>query len=144
MTMHTFRLGVLMAAMASAGCGGADEDAATGAQPVDTSPLVARPASADFGAVAVGSTATRSVTLINAGRAPVDVIDATYAATFPPDPCRAVVLQPCIRPGESAALVVTCAPTAATPFGGRVAVRYHSGSDDHVLSVSVSGYGATR
>lgn len=132
-----------MAAMASAGCGGVD-DAATGAQSVDTSPLAARPTSADFGAVAVGSTATRTVTLTNTGRAPVDVLDVTYVATFPPDPCRAVVIQPCVRPGESTALVVTCAPTSATPFGGRVAVRYHSGSDDDVLSVSVSGYGAAR
>jgi len=50
-----------------------------------------------------------------------------------------VLLQPCIRPGESATLTVTCAPTAAGPFGGRVAVRYAIGGSDYALSVSVSG-----
>lgn len=145
MTTHTMKYAsLLMMALASAGCVGADEDPATEAQSVDTAPLAARPASADFGAVAVGTTATQHITLTNTGRAPIDVSDVTYTATFPPDPCRAVLIQPCIRPGESTTLDVTCAPTTATAFGGRVAIRYQSASSGYALTVSVSGYGAAR
>ncbi len=140
-TMHSMMFCALaaMSARSLTACGAAPEDPAAEAQAVDTAPLAACPAAVDFGTVAAGVATTRSVTLTNLGRADADVAEVTFVSAFPPDPCRAVLLQPCIRPGESVTLAVTCAPTAAGPFGGRVAVRYASGGSDYALSVSVSG-----
>lgn len=131
-----------MAALACVGCANTDDDLGAEAQALDTAPLVARATRIDFGAVAVGATATRSVGLLNNSREVIDVTDVTFTSAFPPDPCRAVVLQPCIRPGESTALEVTCSPTAPGDFGGRVTLRYHHGSEFRSLTVSVSGQGA--
>jgi trimeric autotransporter adhesin len=130
--------------VALTGCGGALEEASSGAQAVEGASLAARPSTADFATIAVGTSATRSVTLTNTGRAPVDVVSVTYSADFPPDPCRAVVLQPCIRPGESTTLTVTCSPTTAGSLAGRVAVAYHTGDSTLTLSVPVTGDAATR
>ena len=140
MTKHSMKLGFLtLVARSIVGCSGAPDDLATETQAFDTAPLIARPTAIDFGVVVSGSTVTRSVTLLNNGRAVLDITDVTSNTTFPPDPCRAVVIQPCIRPGETTTLEVTCAPTTAGVFGGRVALRYRSGVDDLVLSIPVSG-----
>ena len=144
MNRHPVTHGFLLAAaLATVGCGSADDGLGSAAQAVDTGPLVARPASADFGAVTVGTTATRSVTLTNTGREVVDVTNVSVTSNFPPDPCRAVVLQPCFRPGDTTTLEITCSPTTATDFSGRVAITYHVGSGYQVLSVPVAGVGAT-
>lgn len=140
MTRHpTWARAIALVSLAALGCSATEEDLASTTQALDTPPLVARSSTLDFGAVAVGSTSTRSVTLLNNGLDVVDVTRVMFASAFPPDPCRAVVLQPCIRPGESTTLEVTCAPSAAGPFGGRVYVAYHSGADDRGLAVSVTG-----
>mgnify|MGYP003375241373 CR=1 FL=1 len=132
----------VVAALAGGGCGAPGDELGSEAQALDTAPLVARPTSVDLGAVAVGSTATQRVTLFNSGRDEVDVAEVTFSSAFPPDPCRAVVIQPCIRPGESTTLELSCTPSAVGPFGGRVAIAYHSSAGDRVLSVSVTGQAA--
>lgn len=132
-------VGILVWSLAVAGCGGAGDGVSSEAQSVDSAGLIARPSSLDFGAVAVGASATQTAALINNSR---DVMDITNL--FPPDPCRAVVIQPCIRPGDSASLVVTCSPASSGAFSGRVAVHYHHGSESEVLYGSVSGRGAAR
>lgn len=145
MTRHAMWMGALaMLAVGSAGCGGAGEDPSSEVQAVEAQPLVARPASLDLGAVPVGTTTTQRVALLNNGRDVVDVTDVTFVASFPPDPCRAVVIQPCIRPGETTSLAVTCSPTTAGSFGGRVAISYHSGTASYVLSVAVTGSATSR
>lgn len=144
--MTTSRIATLGAliALAGYGCIGTPDPVASEVQSLDTPPLVARSESIDFGAIAVGSTATRSVALLNNGTEVVDVTDVTYSGAFPPDPCRAVVIQPCVFPGQTTALEVTCAPTTAGAFSGRVAVRYHAGSEFRVLTVAVAGQAVTR
>jgi hypothetical protein len=140
MRTHSKWAGALvMTALAGVGCSASEADLASEAQALDTPALVARSSTLDLGAVAIGSTVTGRVSLTNIGRDVVDVTDVTFTSAFPPDPCRAVVIQPCIRPGESTSLEVTCAPTVAGPFGGRVAIAYQDASDSRVLSVSVTG-----
>lgn len=129
----------VVVACSLAGCGAAVDDPSAQAQAADTAPLAARPSALDFGTVAAGATVTQSTALTNVSRANVDVTSVTFVSAFPPDPCRAVLIQPCIRPGESVPLAVTCSPTAAGAFGGRVAVGYVSNGVSYVLSVSVSG-----
>jgi hypothetical protein len=126
-----------------AGCGGAGDGLGSEAQAVDAAPLAARPASAEFGAMAIGSTATKRVTLTNTGTQVVDIVDVSVSSAFPPDPCRAVVIQPCIRPGESTTLEVSCAPTAPGSLQGRVALSYRSGADAQALTVPISGEGVS-
>ena len=142
---HNATVRVLMVmALSAFGCVGGADSVASETQALGTDPLAARPSSIDFGTVAVGSTVTASVALSDVGTDVVDVTDVTYSGTFPPDPCRAVVIQPCIFPGQTTTLEVTCSAAAAGNFGGRVAVRYHAGSDFHLLTVPVSGIAATR
>ena len=142
---HTTKLALrLIVALAGPGCVGGAEDIASASQALDTAPLAARSSTLDLGSVAVGSTVTGSVALTDVSRDVVDVVDITVDDSFPPDPCRAVVIQPCIFPGQTTALEVTCAPTAAGNFGGRVTVRYHAGSQYYTLAVALSGSAVAR
>lgn len=136
-THHTLGLLALMA-LTPIGCGG-QAPTAEALQPVDTLDLVARPSALDFGSIAVGSASTQNATLTNTGREQMDV-----TGVFPPDPCRAVLLQPCIRPGESTALSVTCAPSVAGAFRGTVSIRYQSRAGAFERLVPVSGLAVTR
>ena len=146
MTRQSWLPGSVMAVMTTMaiGCGAPEPDgnpAASVAQAVTVGPLAARPDTVDFGKVAVGVAARQSVTLVNTGTATVDITAVTSTATFPPDPCRPILIQPCIRPGESTTLAIECAPTAIGLFGGHVDLAYKSGLDTFSLSVPYSGTG---
>jgi len=124
----------LATALALGGCG-APDSTTEGAQPIENGELVASPESVALGRVAVGAEVRASVRLTNRGGYTVDV-----TRVLPPRPCRAVLIVPCIRPGETVALALTCAPTAAGAFGGDLALTYRNGSrDDQTLRVPVSG-----
>lgn len=125
----------LLAALSLAGCGAPDGPLGANAQPIENGELVADPASVSLGRVAVGSEARASVRLTNRGGYTVDV-----TRVLPPGPCRAVLVQPCVRPGETVEMTVACAPTAPGDFRGDVALTYRNGSRyDQTLRVPVEG-----
>lgn len=125
----------LATALALGGCGAPDGALAAGAQPIEEGELVASPESVALGRVAVGAEVRADLRLTNRGGYTVDV-----TRVLPPGPCRAVLLVPCIRPGETVSLALACAPTAAGVFGGDLTLRYRNGGrDEQSLRVPVAG-----
>src|SRR4051794_14640462 len=100
-----------------AGCG------STGSSPSSapsTSPpsVTATPTSADFGAVLVGTTASRTVALTNSGGndtiiTAVNTSDATFGVS-------GLALPATISPGGSTTLSITVTPSSAGPISGSV------------------------
>ena len=91
-----------------------------------------------FGAVLVGSTSTpQTITITNAGGAPLTVTSATASAQFgvPSNTCGTVPI------GQSCMISVTFSPTATGPQTGTLTIVDNAPGSPH--SVSLSGIGAT-
>jgi hypothetical protein len=86
-----------------------------------------------FGSVAVGATATRTLTLGNTGSGPLTVTGLAYPAGF------SGAWSGTIPAGGTQAVPVTFAPTAATAYGGTVTVDSDRTSGANTLPVSGTG-----
>ena len=132
-------------AVAAAGC---VDDPASLSEGL-SQPLAATPRAVDYGTFAAGTTATARVVLTNQSRTTVDISaiqlvppDSCFPPDpcYPPDPCRIELIQPCIRPGDSTTLTVSCTPTVAGALDFRASIDYtQPGGGAYRLSVPFHG-----
>ena len=107
---------------------------------VQPSTLVATPASLDFGAVAVGSQATLSVTVANQdGNQHILLEDATLAGHAAFSLADAPDLPLLLAPGESAAFAVAFAPASAGGKNGSLTLAMADGAE---LAIPLAGQGS--
>jgi len=90
-----------------------------------------------FGNVAVGSTATATLTISNTGLAALSVTSVTYPAGFTGN-----FTAGTISPAATQAVTVTFAPTAATALTGTITVAGNQASGTNTITVSGTGTGA--
>ena len=112
-------------------------------------PLAATPRAIDYGTFAHGTTASARVVLTNQGRAEINIDtiqlfppDPCYPPDpcFVPDPCRIELIAPCVRPGDSTTLIVSCTPTAAGSLDFSAGIEYtQRGGGAYRLSVPFHG-----
>jgi hypothetical protein len=108
--------------------------------PVPKPVLALAPAALDFGEVLVGAATAASVTVTNAGNAPLEVgAVAACAGTSPDFSASAAAFT--VAPGTSQELVVTFAPTLAGASTGCIAL---STNDPAAASATVQVAGAGR
>ncbi|MGN6553322.1 MAG: choice-of-anchor D domain-containing protein, partial [Verrucomicrobiota bacterium] len=88
----------------------------------------------EFGQVAAGSTAQRTVTISNTGNQNLVVQSIQYPSGFSGD----FVSGP-VHPGDSQLVTVTFAPTSATAYGGTVTVTCNKTSGTNTLAISGTG-----
>ncbi len=100
--------------------------------------LEASPAAIDFGDVAVGGSADRSLTLRNAGTAGLTITDVSLAAGSSPDFTLGVPAGPLLPPGGTIVVTVTF-----TPAGGAASGTIAVVSDGGSASIPLSGRGVT-
>lgn len=120
------------------GCG-TTGDAATSTPPPPASPasLAASPASADFGSVLVGTTASRTVTLTNSGGSTANITAVNSSnSSFG---VASLALPATVPPGGSFDVSLTFSPTSAGAASGTVS--FVSNASNSPTTVSVSGTG---
>lgn len=99
------------------------------------SPVIFLGGNLAFGGVAVGSTASNTLTISNSGKTTLNVTNITYPAGF------AGAFSGPIAPGGTQSVSVTFSPTAATTYGGTVTVV--SDASSGVNTIPLSGFGAS-
>ncbi len=134
-------IGALFGAAMLAGCAGVVSPSSQQHRPqppqAQQGTLAATPNSENFGSVAVGSTATQTIVVINQGPGAVQITAASASGS-------GFTLQPPTLPmslaaGASASLSATFAPTAAQAASGSIAIT--SNAADSSLSIALSGQG---
>ncbi len=139
-------IAAVAASVSLAACGsGPGEATVQATSALEDSPLVVTPLPVRFGVIRAGTTATEIVTVTNRGTTEIDIT----SIAFPPDPCRAELLGdpapgeivPCVLPGESRRLAVTCAPARPGDFGGTVGLNFTREGDEVGLNFSHEGEG---
>lgn len=117
------------------GCAVDPDGAETNASAVESQPLVARPASVDFGRVVVGRSALSTLALVNTAAADADI---TGVRALPPGPCvppdpyippdpyasafTARAIAPCVRPGSASGLDLRFTPARVGAVSAQIAV----------------------
>jgi hypothetical protein len=95
-----------------------------------------------------GDRVRKQVTLTNSGTTDVNITQISLVPPdpcsppdpcTPPDPCRVELIIPCIAPGESTTLTLTCTPPVAGTFGFSTRVAYRTGRTTSALSIPVFG-----
>lgn len=92
-----------------------------------------------FGSVAVGQTAEAILTISNTGTVPITVTGLTYS-----DPAFSGAFSGTIDVNQSAAVVVTFAPTEARDYNGTVTTASNATSGTPSLAFSGTGTGSTK
>ena len=130
--------------LSATGCAvSADPDGELGT--AESAILTPSTTSIDFGRV-VAHTATRqTVTLYNGGRVDTEVVSVlTYPPDpyLPPDPYVPGAIIPCVRPGDTASLIITFTPPAAGTFSEPLVIKTTTGGyADRPITISLTGSG---
>lgn len=104
--------------------------------------LVITPASLVFGPLTVGTTAQRTITLVNAGMASVSSITAAISG---PNASSFAVITPCaatLAPGASCTLTVSYAPSSASAESATLTLTSTDASSPATIPLSGSGIAA--
>jgi hypothetical protein len=102
--------------------------------PASSAPSIALGGNLAFGNVTVGQTATRALTISNAGNAPLNVTNISYPAGFSGN-----WNSGSIAAGSSTNLTVSFTPNTATNFGGNITVGSDATSGINTIAASGSG-----
>ena len=102
--------------------------------PALSAPSIALGGNLAFGNVTVGQTATRALTISNAGNAPLNVTNISYPAGFSGN-----WNSGSIAAGSSTNLTVSFTPNTATNFGGNITVGSDATSGINTIAASGSG-----
>jgi|GEM_PF-3815943 len=102
--------------------------------PASSAPSIALGGNLAFGNVTVGQTATRTLTISNAGNATLNVTNISYPAGFSGN-----WNSGNIAAGSSTNVNVSFTPNAATSFGGNIAVN--SDATSGINTIAASGVG---
>src|SRR5262245_26625378 len=123
------------------GCG-TTGDASTAPPPPPPNPasVAASPATADFGSVLVGTTASRTVTLTNSGGGPASItaVNASNSSFGVAN----LALPATISPGAGLDISITYSPSAAAGSESGT-VSFISNANNSPTAVSVTGNGTT-
>ena len=120
---------ILLALIFVAGCG---DDTPTG--PTQGA-AIALTGNLSFGNVAVGSTATATLTINNGGNAPLNITSIGYPAGF-----SGSLASGTVPAGASQAVTVTFAPSAAQAYAGTITVNADHKSGSNTMAISGTGF----
>ncbi len=87
-----------------------------------------------FGSVAVGQSATRTLTVRNTGNAPLSVTGISLPSRFTANPSAFDV-----EPGDARSVSITFSPTATQAYTGTLSVTSNASSGSGVIAVSGAG-----
>lgn len=102
--------------------------------PSAAAPVIALSGNLVFGNVAVGQTATRTLTISNSGNAPLTVNSITYPAGFSGNWSSGTIAA-----GASQNITVTFTPSAASDFNGNIVVTSNATSGTNTIAISGTG-----
>jgi hypothetical protein len=120
---------LLLAVVFLAGCG---DDTPTSPT---SGPAIALTGNLAFGDVAVGSTATATLTINNGGNAPLNITSIGYPAGFSGN-----LASGAVPAGASQTVTVTFAPSAAQAYTGTITVNGDHRSGTNTIAASGTGF----
>lgn len=109
-------------------------------------PLAAEPRTVELGTIAVGREMRVDVVLTNRGESELQLASVDLESFSPDCPlfdairsCRASLIAPCVRPGDSTTMTLTCSPDVAGEMNFGIGVRYSDGRTAFELDVPTHG-----
>lgn len=99
--------------------------------------LAASPTTVDFGSVAIGSTATKQISLTNTGNKTVQI--SQIGSIWPSFSVSGITLPVSVTPGQTVVINATFAPTELGSLAGTIAIA--SDAQDSFVTVNLSGVG---